>query len=172
MISDSAATDASSHCTVQYEISLRWIAGFTLHALLMMHAVVLHRCAAGGTDNHLILVDLKPNGIDGARVQSVLDLVSITLNKNSVPGTVYCKTLSQQPATVCFSSTTRMSASQCTAPLFAVLVPSHPCYFCDPAGGCALCLGVLVSTGLYDLLRALPANTIQDKPLLVCTAFR
>ncbi len=36
----------------------------------------------GGTDNHLILVDLKPNGIDGARVQGVLDLVSITLNKN------------------------------------------------------------------------------------------
>jgi glycine/serine hydroxymethyltransferase len=32
---------------------------------------------SGGTDNHLILVDLKPNGIDGARVQSVLDLVSM-----------------------------------------------------------------------------------------------
>lgn len=41
---------------------------------------------SGGTDNHLILVDLKPSGIDGARVQTVLDLVSITLNKNSVPG--------------------------------------------------------------------------------------
>mmetsp|Transcript_29782 Transcript_29782/g.75857 ORF Transcript_29782/g.75857 Transcript_29782/m.75857 type:complete len:495 (-) Transcript_29782:603-2087(-) len=41
---------------------------------------------SGGTDNHLILVDLKPNGIDGARVQTVLDEVSITLNKNSVPG--------------------------------------------------------------------------------------
>jgi len=41
---------------------------------------------SGGTDNHLILVDLKPAGIDGARVQSVLDEVSITLNKNSVPG--------------------------------------------------------------------------------------
>mmetsp|Transcript_10267 Transcript_10267/g.22009 ORF Transcript_10267/g.22009 Transcript_10267/m.22009 type:complete len:499 (+) Transcript_10267:121-1617(+) len=41
---------------------------------------------SGGTDNHLILVDLKPSGIDGARVQSVLDEVSITLNKNSVPG--------------------------------------------------------------------------------------
>lgn len=26
---------------------------------------------SGGTDNHLILVDLKPNGIDGARVQQV-----------------------------------------------------------------------------------------------------
>lgn len=41
---------------------------------------------SGGTDNHLILVDLKPSGIDGARVQTVLDLASITLNKNSVPG--------------------------------------------------------------------------------------
>lgn len=41
---------------------------------------------SGGTDNHLILVDLKPSGIDGARVQTLLDLVSITLNKNSVPG--------------------------------------------------------------------------------------
>lgn len=41
---------------------------------------------SGGTDNHLILVDMKPSGIDGARLQTVLDLVSITLNKNSVPG--------------------------------------------------------------------------------------
>jgi glycine hydroxymethyltransferase len=31
-------------------------------------------------------VDLKPSGIDGARVQQVLDLAAITLNKNSVPG--------------------------------------------------------------------------------------
>ena len=29
---------------------------------------------SGGTDNHLVLVDLKPSGIDGARVQSVLDI--------------------------------------------------------------------------------------------------
>ncbi|DBB01947.1 hypothetical protein WJX77_005106 [Trebouxia sp. C0004] len=41
---------------------------------------------SGGTDNHLILVDLKPSGVDGARAQSVLDLASITINKNSVPG--------------------------------------------------------------------------------------
>merc|ERR1712146_791297 len=38
-----------------------------------------------GTENHLVLVDLKPAGIDGARVETVLDMVSITLNKNSVP---------------------------------------------------------------------------------------
>ena len=41
---------------------------------------------SGGTDNHLVLVDLKPSGVDGARAQSVLDLASVTVNKNSVPG--------------------------------------------------------------------------------------
>jgi len=41
---------------------------------------------SGGTDNHLLLVDLKPNGIDGARVESVLEVASIALNKNTVPG--------------------------------------------------------------------------------------
>jgi glycine hydroxymethyltransferase len=41
---------------------------------------------SGGTENHLMLVDLKPSGIDGARVESVLELASIALNKNTVPG--------------------------------------------------------------------------------------
>ena len=45
-----------------------------------------YELVSGGTDNHLILVDLKLAGVDGARVQSVLDLASITVNKNSVPG--------------------------------------------------------------------------------------
>ncbi|CAM6098862.1 unnamed protein product [Calypogeia fissa] len=41
---------------------------------------------SGGTDNHLVLVDLRPLGFDGSRAETVLDLASITLNKNSVPG--------------------------------------------------------------------------------------
>ena len=41
---------------------------------------------SGGTDNHLVLVDLKPNGIDGSRVERVLELVGIASNKNTVPG--------------------------------------------------------------------------------------
>jgi glycine hydroxymethyltransferase len=57
-----------------------------LPSLKFRTAITCLAAPAGGTDNHLILVDLKPNSIDGARVQSVLDLVSITLNKNSVPG--------------------------------------------------------------------------------------
>lgn len=40
----------------------------------------------GGTENHLVLVDLRPKGIDGARAERVLELVSITANKNTCPG--------------------------------------------------------------------------------------
>ncbi|KAJ9062099.1 Serine hydroxymethyltransferase, cytosolic [Entomophthora muscae] len=41
---------------------------------------------SGGTDTHLLLIDLKSKGIDGARVESVLELVNIAANKNTVPG--------------------------------------------------------------------------------------
>ncbi|XP_067093113.1 serine hydroxymethyltransferase, mitochondrial [Osmerus mordax] len=41
---------------------------------------------SGGTDNHLVLVDLRPSGMDGARAERVLELVSITANKNTCPG--------------------------------------------------------------------------------------
>jgi glycine hydroxymethyltransferase len=41
---------------------------------------------SGGTENHLMLVDLRPAGVDGARVESVLEMASIALNKNTVPG--------------------------------------------------------------------------------------
>ena len=42
---------------------------------------------SGGTDNHLVLVDLKKSRkIDGARVEAVLELANIALNKNTVPG--------------------------------------------------------------------------------------
>lgn len=41
---------------------------------------------SGGTDNHLILVDLKPQGVDGARVERVLELIGVASNKNTVPG--------------------------------------------------------------------------------------
>jgi len=41
---------------------------------------------SGGTDNHLVLVDLKPQGVDGSRVERVLELVGVASNKNTVPG--------------------------------------------------------------------------------------
>uniref|UniRef100_A0A7S3C438 Serine hydroxymethyltransferase n=1 Tax=Prasinoderma singulare TaxID=676789 RepID=A0A7S3C438_9VIRI len=45
-----------------------------------------YELVSGGTENHLCLANLKPAGVDGARAEFVLDLASITLNKNSVPG--------------------------------------------------------------------------------------
>jgi len=46
-----------------------------------------YELVSGGTDNHLVLVDLKKShGIDGARVERVLEMASIATNKNTVPG--------------------------------------------------------------------------------------
>ena len=45
-----------------------------------------YRLVSGGTDNHLVLVDLKPQGVDGGRVERVLELVGVASNKNTVPG--------------------------------------------------------------------------------------
>jgi glycine hydroxymethyltransferase len=47
-----------------------------------------YKIVSGGTDNHLVLVDLKDRGIDGARVERVLELVGVASNKNTVPGDI------------------------------------------------------------------------------------
>src|SRR5215472_12980746 len=43
------------------------------------------RLTTGGTDNHLMLVDLRPFGLKGRQVQSKADRVGITLNSNAIP---------------------------------------------------------------------------------------
>lgn len=45
-----------------------------------------YNIVSGGTDNHLVLVDLKDKNIDGARVERIMELVGVTVNKNTVPG--------------------------------------------------------------------------------------
>jgi len=46
-----------------------------------------YKLVSGGTDNHLVLVDLRSSrGIDGARVERILELACIATNKNTVPG--------------------------------------------------------------------------------------
>jgi len=44
------------------------------------------KVVSGGTDNHLVLVDFRDKKINGARVDLVLDDVSIAGNKNTCPG--------------------------------------------------------------------------------------
>jgi glycine hydroxymethyltransferase len=44
-----------------------------------------YRLVSGGTDNHLMLVDLRPKGMNGKVAQETLDQAGITVNKNSIP---------------------------------------------------------------------------------------
>jgi glycine hydroxymethyltransferase len=43
------------------------------------------RIVSGGTDNHLMLVDLSSRGISGKAAEEALDAVGITVNKNAIP---------------------------------------------------------------------------------------
>ncbi len=44
------------------------------------------RVVSGGTDNHIVLLDLRPKGITGSLFQDALEYVGITVNKNMIPG--------------------------------------------------------------------------------------
>ncbi len=43
------------------------------------------RIVSGGTDNHLMLVDLRPFGVTGKVAQEALDRAGVTTNKNAIP---------------------------------------------------------------------------------------
>lgn len=43
------------------------------------------RIVAGGTDNHLFMVDLRPKNVTGKDASEILDKVNITVNKNLIP---------------------------------------------------------------------------------------
>ena len=43
------------------------------------------KIVSGGTDNHLMLVDLTPFGLTGKEVEKLLDRAHITVNKNTIP---------------------------------------------------------------------------------------
>ena len=52
-------------------------------------AAALERCGArivsGGTDTHVVLVDLRPKGLTGKAAEAALDAAGITCNKNAIP---------------------------------------------------------------------------------------
>merc|ERR1712217_543518 len=45
-----------------------------------------HTLASDGTDNHLVLWDLRPHGLTGSKVEKVCEVCSISLNRNAVHG--------------------------------------------------------------------------------------
>ena len=62
-----------------------------LNARALAAGVAKHgfRIVSGGTDNHLMLVDLRPKEINGKDAQNVLDRAGITVNKNAIPFDTY-----------------------------------------------------------------------------------
>ena len=54
----------------------------TLSETLIKNGIKL---VSGGTDNHLMLVDLSDEGVTGKEVERLLDEVHITVNKNGIP---------------------------------------------------------------------------------------
>ncbi len=57
------------------------------NAAALAEALVAHgfRLVSGGSDNHLMLVDLRPFSITGKELEKRLDAVHITVNKNAIP---------------------------------------------------------------------------------------
>jgi glycine hydroxymethyltransferase len=45
-----------------------------------------YKMVTDGTDNHLVLWDLRRNSISGSKVEALLEEISITVNKNTVHG--------------------------------------------------------------------------------------
>ncbi len=43
------------------------------------------RLVSGGTDNHLMLVDVRPKGLTGKDAEAILESINITVNKNGIP---------------------------------------------------------------------------------------
>ena len=44
------------------------------------------KLVTGGTINHIVMWDLRPHGLTGSKVEKILDVINITVNKNSVVG--------------------------------------------------------------------------------------
>jgi glycine hydroxymethyltransferase len=72
-----AATPEFKAYTKQIRVNARTLADSLARAGL--------RLVSGGTDNHLMLVDVRPLGLTGKQAEKALDAVGITVNKNTIP---------------------------------------------------------------------------------------
>jgi glycine hydroxymethyltransferase len=72
-----AATPEFKRYAAQIRINARTLAAALATAGL--------RIVSGGTDNHLMLVDVRPLNVTGKEAEKALDAVGITVNKNTIP---------------------------------------------------------------------------------------
>jgi glycine hydroxymethyltransferase len=81
-----AAKAVAFHEAAQPEFR-QYSADILTNASALAAALATHgfRIISGGTDNHLMLVDLRPFGVTGKVAQEALDRAGITTNKNAIP---------------------------------------------------------------------------------------
>jgi glycine hydroxymethyltransferase len=81
-----AAKAVAFHEALQPEFS-DYAAQIVKNAAALAQALAAEgfRIVSGGTDNHLMLVDLRPFGVTGKVAQEALDRAGITCNKNAIP---------------------------------------------------------------------------------------
>lgn len=79
------ATQLKEVCTPEFKIYAQQVKK-NAAALANKLTSMGYTMATGGTENHLVLWDLKPQGLTGSKFEKICDAVCITLNKNCVPG--------------------------------------------------------------------------------------
>jgi len=81
-----AAKAVAFHLAAQPDFK-EYAAQIVANAQLLAAALATEgfRIVSGGTDNHLLLVDLRPFGVTGKVGQEALDAAGITCNKNAIP---------------------------------------------------------------------------------------
>ena len=79
------ATQMREVCSPEWKVYARQVQtnARVLGAALMAKG---HEFISGGTDNHLLLWNVRVLGLTGSKVEKLLDAVSISVNKNTIPG--------------------------------------------------------------------------------------
>jgi glycine hydroxymethyltransferase len=106
------------------------------------------RIVSGGTDNHLMLVDLRPFGVTGKVAQESLDRAGITTNKNAIPN---------DPAKPFVTSGLRLGTAAVTT---AGMGPAEMAE-----------IGELIATVLRNVDDAATAADVRDRAARLCSKF-
>jgi glycine hydroxymethyltransferase len=78
----------SSHFNVRCHVCISYISQVKANASTLAAALIQrgYRIITNGTDNHLVLWDLRPAGLTGSKLEVLLERCQITVNKNTVHG--------------------------------------------------------------------------------------
>lgn len=78
------AIAAAEDCEPEYRDYINRVVN-NCKAMTNEFSLLGYNLVTGGTDNHLMLIDLTETGVTGRELQDALDMCNITLNKNCVP---------------------------------------------------------------------------------------